>query len=153
MERTEVRAPVAHEGSAPDRGERSERLARLAWALAAVWLLAWLTAVALVIANLSAIRTVGEADPVDLILPIGSAVIGTLLASRTPRNPTGWIFLSIAVIGAFSGISTQYVFRSAHFTALPFATWVAWIHDPLNWLIFPSGLATFFFLTFPDGRL
>jgi hypothetical protein len=139
MERTEVRAPVAREGSAPDRGERSERLARLAWALAAVWLLAWLTAVALVIANLSAIRTVGEADPVDLILPIGSAVIGTLLASRTPRDPTGWIFLSIAVIGALSGISTQYVFRSAHFTPLPFATWGRLDPRPLELARLPFG--------------
>jgi signal transduction histidine kinase len=153
MEPTDVRAPLAGEGPAPDRGEQPTRLARLAWPLAAFWLLAWLTAAALVVANRSAIRSVGEADPVDLILPIGFAVIGTLLASRTPRNPTGWIFLGIAVIGAISGISTHYVFRSAHFAPLPFTAWVAWIHDPLNWLVFPSGLATLFFLTFPDGHL
>jgi signal transduction histidine kinase len=128
-------------------------LARLAWPLAALWLLAWLTAVALVVANRSAIRTVGEADPVDLILPIGFAVIGTLLASRTPRNPTGWIFLGIALIGALSGIVTHYVFRSTHFAPLPFTAWVAWLHDPLNWLVFPAGLATLFFMTFPDGHL
>jgi hypothetical protein len=153
MEPTDVRAPLAREGVAPDRGERPTRLARLAWPLAALWLLAWLTAVALVIANRSAIRTVGQADPVDLILPIGFAVIGTLLASRTPRNPTGWIFLSMALIGALSGISTHYVFRSTHFAPLPFTAWAAWIHDPLNWLVFPAGLATLFFLTFPDGHL
>jgi signal transduction histidine kinase len=150
---TDVRAPFAIEGPPPDRGEPSTQLARLAWLLAALWLLAWLTAVALAIANRSAIRTVGQVDPVDLILPIGFAVIGTLLASRTPRNPTGWIFLSMALIGAFSGISTHYVFRSTHFAPLPFVAWVAWIHDPLNWLVFPAGLATLFFLTFPDGHL
>jgi signal transduction histidine kinase len=153
MEPTDVRAPLAREGPAPDRGERPTRLARLAWPLAAFWLLAWLTAVTLVIANRSAIRTVDQADPVDVILPIGYAVIGTLLASRTPRNPTGWIFLGIAVLGALSGISTQYVFRSTHFAPLPFAAWAAWIHDPLNWLVFPPGLATLFFLSFPDGHL
>nr|MDP9328642.1 histidine kinase [Actinomycetota bacterium] len=153
MEPTDVRAPLAREGPAPDRGERPTRLARLAWPLGALWLLAWLTAVALVVANRSAIRTVGEADPVDLILPIGFAVIGTLLASRTPRNPTGWIFLGIALIGALSGIVTHYVFRSTHFAPLPFTAWVAWLHDPLNWLVFPAGLATLFFLTFPDGHL
>ena len=132
---------------------RATRLARIAWPLAAFWLLAWLTAVALVIANRSAIQTVSQADPVDLILPIGFAVIGTLLASRTPRNPIGWIFLGIAVIGALSGISTEYVFRSTHFAPLPFTEWAAWIHDPLNWFVFPAGLATLFFLTFPEGHL
>jgi signal transduction histidine kinase len=148
METNEVRVPIA-----PDRDEGPTRLARLAWPVAALWLLAWLTAIALVIANRSAIRTVGEADLVDVILPIGFAVIGTLLASRTPSNPTGWIFLGIAVLGALSGISTQYVFRSTHFTRLPFTAWAAWIHDPLNWLVFPAGLATLFFLTFPEGHL
>jgi signal transduction histidine kinase len=153
MESTDVRKPIARDASAPERDERPTRLARLAWPLGALWLLAWLAAVALLIANRSAIRSVGEVDPVDLILPIGFAVIGVLLASRTPRNPTGWIFLGIALIGALSGIVTHYVFRSTHFAPLPFSAWVAWLHDPLNWLVFPAGLATLFFLTFPNGHL
>jgi signal transduction histidine kinase len=132
----------------------SERgLARLAKPLAAVWLVAWLTTVALLGANRSAIHTVAEADLVDVILPIGFAIIGTLLASRKPRNPTGWIFLGIAIIGALSGVITQYVFRSSQFGRLPVVAWVAWAHDPLNWLVFPPGLATLFFLLFPDGHL
>ncbi len=151
MGSTDVQAKIGRADSLPDRDERSVR--RLAWALGALWLLAWLTAVALAIANRSAIRSVGQFDPVDLILPIGFAVIGVLLASRTPRNPTGWIFLGIALIGALSGIMTHYVFRSTHVAPLPFTEWVAWLHDPLNWLVFPAGLATLFFLTFPDGHL
>jgi signal transduction histidine kinase len=133
--------------------DRPSRLGRLAWPLVAFWLVAWLTTVALAVANRSALRTFEQADPVDVILPIGFAVIGTLLVRRTPRNPTGWIFLGIAILGVLSGISTGYVFRSSHFGRLPFANWVAWAHDPLNWLVFPPGLATFFFLTFPDGHL
>ncbi|MDP9331115.1 MAG: histidine kinase [Actinomycetota bacterium] len=155
MEGTKARldGALTPEGPAPDDDTRPTRLARLAWPLAAFWLLAWLTTVALVIANRSAIHGIDDADPVDVILPIGFAVIGTLLASRKPRNPTGWIFLGIAIIGALGGISTEYVFRSAHFSALPLAAWVAWVHDPLTWLVFPPGLATFFFLLFPDGHL
>jgi signal transduction histidine kinase len=143
-------------GAVPDRegatsdGEATGRLAR---PLAVVWLLAWLTTVALMIANRSAIRTIEDADLVDVVLPIGFAVIGTLLASRKPRNPTGWIFLGIAIIGSLSGVSTQYVFRSTNIAPLPFTAWVAWINEPLNWLVFPAGLATFFFLLFPDGHL
>jgi signal transduction histidine kinase len=127
--------------------------AYLVWPLATLWLVAWLATVTLLIANRSAIDTVQDADLVDVILPVGFAIIGTLLASRMPRNPTGWIFLGIAIIGALSGVITQYVFRSVHFGPLPFTDWVAWVHDPLNWLVFPPGLATFFFLLFPDGHL
>src|SRR4029077_2250905 len=77
----------------------------------------------------------------------------TLLASRQPRNPIGWIFLAIAIDGAISGALYQYVFRSELAAPLPATAWVAWVHDPLNWLVFPAGLATFFFLLFPDGHL
>ena len=132
----------------PSRG-----LPRLAWVLGAVWFVGWLITVAFLIANRSAIRTVDQTDPVDLILPIGFAVMGTLLASRQPRNPIGWIFLGIAIDGAVGGTIFQYVFRSSLVTPLPATAWVAWIHDPVDWLVFPAGLATFFFLLFPDGHL
>src|SRR5439155_1559496 len=69
------------------------------------------------------------------------------------RNPVGWIFLGIAVFTGLPGIALQYVFRSAHFGRLPFVPWVAWTHDWVEWLVFPTGLATFFFLLFPDGDL
>lgn len=107
-----------------DATDTERRLARFVWPLAAVWLLAWLTTVTLLIANRSAINTVQDADLTDLILPVGFAIIGTLLASRMPRDPTGWIFLGIAIIGALSGVITQYVFRSVHFGPLPFTDWV-----------------------------
>jgi signal transduction histidine kinase len=135
------------------RARRSSALARLAWIVACFWLVAWLAAMALAIANRSAIGSFSELDPVDLILPIGFAVIGTLLATRVPWNAMGWIMLGIAVVQALSGVSTMYVFRSVHFATLPLTAWVAWIHDPLNFVVFPSGLATFFFLCFPDGRV
>ena len=146
-------ASAARTTAAPEPGRRPSTLARSAWAVACFWLLAWLTAVALAIANRSAMRTFRQADPVDLILPIGFVVIGTLLASRMPENPMGWIMLGIAVIGAISGVSTMYVFRSARFGTLPMTSWVAWLHDPLNFIVFPAGLATFFFLCFPDGHV
>lgn len=148
----EGKAPVPEDPAATGDG-RPARLRSLAWVLATLWLLAWLTAVALVIANRSAIRTFDQADPVDVILPIGFAVIGTLLASRMPHNPIGWILLGIALIGAVSGVLTMYVFRSTRIDPLPLTPWIAWIHDPLNFIVFPPGLAALFFLLFPDGHL
>ena len=124
---------------------RDERLSRLAWSLAAVWLVCWVVTISLLIANRSAIHSYADADLIDAVLPIGFAVIGTLVASRQPRNPIGWILLSLGLLGVISGVITQYVYRSAHFTALPFADWVAWLHDPLNWVVFPAGLAAFLF--------
>ncbi|MDP9301297.1 MAG: hypothetical protein M3P43_10460, partial [Actinomycetota bacterium] len=156
MEPIDIGGDSAHlvgEGVASNGDPSQMWLGRLAWPLAVFWLVAWLTTVALVIANRMAIRAIEDADPVDVILPIGFAVMGTLLAARKPRNPTGWIFLSIAILGALSGVSTQYVFRSSNIAPLPLTAWVAWVHDPLNWLVFPAGLATFFFLLFPDGHL
>jgi signal transduction histidine kinase len=132
---------------------RNERLSRLAWSLAAVWLACWLVTVAFLIANRSAIHSYADADLMDVVLPVGFAVIGTLVASRQPRNPIGWILLTLGLLGVVSGVITQYVYRSVHFTTLPLAAWVAWLHDPLNWVVFPAGLATFFFLLFPDGHL
>ena len=132
---------------------RDERLSGLAWSLAAVWLVCWIVTVVLLIASRSAIHSYADADLVDAVLPIGFAVIGTLVASRKPRNPIGWILLSLGLLGVISGVITQYVYRSAHFTPLPFAEWVAWLHDPLNWVVFPAGLAAFLFLLFPDGHL
>jgi signal transduction histidine kinase len=132
---------------------RNERLSRLAWSLAAVWMACWLVTVALLVANRSAIHGYADADLIDVVLPIGFTVIGTLVASRQPRNPIGWILISLGLLGVISGVITQYVYRSAHFTTLPLAAWVAWLHDPLNWVVFPAGLAAFFFLLFPDGHL
>ena len=134
--------------SDPDR-----KLARLAWPIAGLCVVAWLTTIGLLIANRSAIDRFADVDLVDLVLPVGFTIIGTLLVSRVPRNPVGWIFLGLAVNAAISGVITHYVFRSVHFAALPFEVWVAWVHDPWNWLVFPAGLATFFFLLFPDGHL
>jgi hypothetical protein len=141
-------------GTARADGERPRSTrSRLAWLVATFWLIGWIAAVTLAVANRSEIRTFSESDPVDLILPIGFAVIGTLLATRLPENAMGWIMLGIAVLGVLSGVSTMYVFRSTHFGTLPMTPWVAWIHDPLNFAVFPSGLATLFFLCFPDGHV
>ena len=127
-------------------------LPRVAWPIAVMSLLVTAVSATFVVLSQHAFRSVDAADPVSLILPIGYAVIGGFLASRQPRNPIGWIFLGIALLGSLVGLSNQYVFRSAHFHRLPGVAWVAWPHDWLLWLIFPAGLASFFFLLFPDGH-
>ena len=88
----------------------------------------------------------------QVIVPIGYSVIGAFLASRRPRNPTGWIFLSIAFLAGLQGVTQQYVFRSFYIHRLPLVTWVALSHDSISWVTFPCGLVVLFFLLFPDGH-
>jgi signal transduction histidine kinase len=129
------------------------RLRNLAWPLGVLTLLISAATATLVFLNRSAIHSFDQANPVELVLPIGYAIIGTLLASRRPRNPLGWILLGIGIFTGWPGVATQYAFRSSHFHHLPFVEWIAWTHDWTIWLVFPPGLATFFFLLFPEGRL
>ena len=131
----------------------SSRLRHLAWPLGALGLLLPATAATLLFLNRSAIHPLHGPNPAETIAPIGYAIIGALLASRRPRNPIGWIFLGIAICVGLNGVATEYVFRSSHFHHLPLVRWVAWSHDWVAWVSFPSGLVGFFFLLFPDGRL
>jgi signal transduction histidine kinase len=137
----------------PQEDEAPSRFRVLAWPIGIVCLLACATTATLDVLNRSAIHALDSADPVEVILPIGFAVIGAMLASRRSRNPIGWIFLGIAFFVGMSGISTQYTLRSTRIHRLPATPWVAWTHDPVSWLVFPAGLALWFFLLFPDGRL
>ncbi len=126
---------------------------RLALALGAIGLLGAATVAVLLFLNRSAIHTLDEAGLDTIVLPIGFSLIGALLASRRPRNPIGWMFLAMAVLVAVQGISYQYAIRGTTGHPLPSVPWVAWMHDWTGWLVFPVGLATFFYLLFPDGHL
>ena len=136
----------------PQEEEAPSRFGVLAWPIAIVCFLACATTATLDVLNRSAIHSLDKADPVEVILPIGFAVIGAMLASRRSRNPIGWIFLGIAFFTSVPGISLQYTLRSTRIHRLPATPWVAWTHDPMSWLVFPAGLALWFFLLFPDGR-
>src|SRR5438046_4893151 len=144
---------VAQSVGAPAAEPGETRLARFAWPLGALGLLTILASAIVLFLNRSAIHSFSQTDLTDIDTPIGYVVIGALLASRRSRNPIGWIFLGIGIFEGLTGLATGYVFRSWHVGTLPSVAWVAWFALWLNWLYFPSGLATFFFLLFPDGHL
>ncbi len=81
------------------------------------------------------------------------AVVGALVASRRPRNPLGWLFLTFAVVAAFLAFSDQYAVYTLvdHPGSLPGGAWVAWLSSGIWHPAF--GLFVFAFLLFPDGRL
>ena len=75
----------------------------LAWSLAALSVALFLAAVALHIATLpvrppSSWGTGGISTPLWAILPfLPFPIVGTLIASRRPKNPIGWICLVVGI--------------------------------------------------------
>ena len=85
---------------------------------------------------------------------ISCAVVGGMVVSRRPANPTGWFFL----ISAFSFATTMLTENYARYglvtepESLPLAQAMVW---PQSWLWVPGAVLILVFvpLYFPDGRL
>ena len=81
------------------------------------------------------------------------ATMGSLVAAHVPNNPLGWVFLAIALLVAFAGISENYAFHGlvddpGSLPAPLFAAWVyAWAWQPAVSLILLVPLL------YPTGRL
>ena len=123
--------------------------------LACLAIAAAVTTAALAITNRASIPNVDAADPSAIVAPIGLAVLGLLVTARQPRNPTGWLFLFVAVVAAFQGVEDQYVRYSVvtHPGSLPGAAWAEWVYSWATVLIFPAGAVTLLILLLPDGEL
>src|SRR2546430_14494041 len=105
----------AHRRLEPD----APRTRAVAWSLAVLGLLAVASTAVMVVLNRSAIHSIDEADAIELVLPIGYAVMGALVATRRPRNPIGWIFLGIAIFGGWPGFAQQYLLHHVRIHHLP----------------------------------
>ena len=125
--------------------------------------LAWsLATLGVVIAGLSYFLEVANgarlASPASgTIVVLAFLIVGALIASRRPRNPLGWLYLTAAILIAFGGrsnLADQYA-EYALVTrpgSLPAPEWVLWSGTLLLGIGF-YGLVTFGLLFFPDGRL
>ena len=95
----------------------------------------------------------GLADVIIFLLDVGSfATVGTVISSRRPGNPIGWIFCAMGlalVVAMFSGAYAQYGLDDSP-ASLPGATTAAWTG---NW-IWPIVLSPvgFLLLLFPSGH-
>ncbi|MDP9208119.1 MAG: hypothetical protein M3O65_06400, partial [Actinomycetota bacterium] len=83
-------------------------------------------------------------------LPLVLAVVGTLIASRQPGNPIGWLLCGLALWGATAELAEAYGYVAAE-RGLPggvagewLISW-SWIVDVAAWVVVV--------LLFPDGRL
>jgi len=125
----------------------------LAWSLAALGVV--IAGLAYILELVNGHRLPSPAS--GTIVVIAFLIVGALIASRRPRNPLGWLYLTAAILIAFGGrtnLADQYA-EYALVTrpgSLPAPEWVLWSGTLLLGIGF-YGLVTFGLLFFPDGKL
>ncbi len=127
----------------------------LACSLAALSIAAAAATAAFAYLNRASLLNLDAADPISMVVPIGIAVVGALVAARHPANATGWLFLLTGLLTGAVGVEEQYA-RFALIThpgALPGAVWALWLNSWSLSLIFPTGAVLLLLLLLPDGRL
>ena len=114
---------------------------RLAWGL-------WALFVASVTATLWLVL-VGQApnDEALMVLLLGYATVGAMIASRHGRNPVGWLLLAIALSFSVQGLGEAY----AATPSLPGREYVGWVSS-WSWYIWVTLVGVFLPLLFPNGR-
>jgi len=128
---------------------------RLAWALAALSLVALLAAGVLTVINFpvgSGRFVISELTPllVGLIYP----AVGALVLSRQPRSAVGWLLCALGLSVALTALADGYAIRGliSEPGSLPAAAMVAWLQSWSPGWWFTLGVPLLF-LVFPDGRL
>jgi hypothetical protein len=136
-------------------GMSSSGAAWLAWYMCAVSLA--LAALGLFLLALSRVALPGapvfEQWAEDALVAVGFSTLGAIVAPRFPaKNPIGWLFCAIGLVGAMLLFCGEYAAYSlqAHPGSLPGGEEIAWI---ASWLwVVHIGLFVFLALLFPDGR-
>jgi len=130
------------------------RASVLGWAICLLSLLVVATTAGLAIVNHDAIHSLDQANVVEIAVPIGYAILGSLVVGQQPGNALGWIFLAIAFLNALPGATTQYtVYAFATEPNAPFSPWIPWMGWLAGTLVYPGGLANMALLLMPNGRL
>jgi len=122
----------------------------LAWALFGLFVVIALSGSYLQELNIEG----GDRDYYLLLAFVLFAGFGAFIASRVPRNPIGWLYLTLAVLVGLGFAGGEYA-RYALMTdpgSLPAPQWAGWFAQ-WTWLPAISLIPTFLFLLFPDGHL
>src|SRR5439155_21287831 len=145
--------PRAARGALASGQMTSRRAAILAWSLAGLILVVVATTAVLVFLNRDSIHNIDEANLIEIVLPIGFAFVGGLVASRLPANPLGCVFLAISLCNALPGTTIQYTrYAFATHPGAPFTAWIPWFGNLTDSFVYPAGLATRALLRIPNGR-
>ncbi len=89
-----------------------------------------------------------------MVVCVGYALLGALIASREPRNPIGWLFLAIGLFELITqGVALQYAVYAlvVYPTGLPGTSAALWLGSQAGDSVFVL-VMTLLLLWFPDGR-
>ena len=100
---------------------------------------------------------IAEQGSLIVLLPLGawsvtSSTVGTIIISRRPHNPIGWILSTVGFLWASNTFFGLYAIRALVTDpgSLPAGEAAAWLS---TWVVYPAfGLLAYLFLLFPDGR-
>jgi hypothetical protein len=125
----------------------------LAWALCALSLALTALDFLLIAMNVSLNTPVYVFWPELTSLAVGYSVIGTIIGSRLPNHPIGWICCAIGLIAAVDHFAGEYAVYAllAQPHTLPGGKAMLWLQGWF-WMLF-IGLIVFLLLLFPTGRL
>jgi hypothetical protein len=88
-----------------------------------------------------------------IVLQLGTATAGAVIASRLPRNPVGWAFIAMGVGMAIAMSTSAYAELGLHsrYGPFPLDEFVAWIS---NWIFLPVifGVPMYLLFVFPTGH-
>lgn len=85
---------------------------------------------------------------IPVVPTLGCATVGLILCLRVPRNPIGWLFLSIGIIVPLGKFCDAYSAVSLGLPGREAAALGAGVFEPLVLLVLPPLL-----VLFPEGRL
>jgi hypothetical protein len=114
----------------------------LAWGLAGLWAVMSAVTIWLFAAGSATL------DQALVVMTVGFAVVGALVAVREPANAVGWLMLGIADSYALQGLVDAYVAEPGR----PGWLAVAWVAS-WAWYLWLYGAGLLLPLLFPDGRL
>lgn len=145
------RASIAIGAANPPQRER--KAGSLAWAITTVSIFIAVAALAIAVRGAlisSDYRLILSHQTFTPFITIGFAVIGALVAARHPRNPIGWIFITVGLLYALNALAAAiFVYGPPD---SPINHWAYWLG---SWLWLPAAIlpGTFVLLLFPDGHL
>lgn len=130
----------------------------LAWSLTSISILIVIATFGIVIRSVIVtgdFRAFLSHQAMTPFLTIAFTLVGSLIASRVPKNPIGWIFLSVGIFYALNALVVAYSLYGPSamienlFPAHLLAEWLG------NWIWLPAIMmpTTYVLLYFPDGLL
>jgi signal transduction histidine kinase len=123
---------------------------RLAWGLLFLAIAIVTTGIVFVALNHSGLLE----QSVFVLIFMGMALVGVLIASRRPENAIGWLMIgfTLTIAMAFVGEGAAIYSFETDPGAIPGARWLAWVGG-WGWAAGIGPMITFLFLLFPDGHL